>query len=104
LQLGERRDTQVDGTPNGATIGCCTIGIVATQFGGDGVDWGLLEAVLLPARGRRIRGDVGQRHLMWHEDVGVMSQFTVVNPDQVDSAPPTLEVDHDHMTAGHDHG
>jgi hypothetical protein len=31
LQLGERRDTQVDGTPNGATMGCCTIGIVATH-------------------------------------------------------------------------
>jgi FtsP/CotA-like multicopper oxidase with cupredoxin domain len=43
-------------------------------------------------------------HLMWHEDVGMMAQFTVVDPDQVDSAPRTLEVDHDHMAAGHDHG
>lgn len=43
-------------------------------------------------------------HLMWHEDVGMMAQFTVVDPDQVDSAPRTLDVDHDHMAAGHDHG
>ncbi len=43
-------------------------------------------------------------HLMWHEDVGMMAQFTVVDPDQVSSAPRTLEVDHDHMAAGHDHG
>jgi FtsP/CotA-like multicopper oxidase with cupredoxin domain len=43
-------------------------------------------------------------HLMWHEDVGMMAQFTVVDPDQVDSAPRTLGVDHDHMAAGHDHG
>ena len=43
-------------------------------------------------------------HLMWHEDVGMMAQFTVVDPDQVDSAPRDLEVDHDHMAAGHDHG
>jgi FtsP/CotA-like multicopper oxidase with cupredoxin domain len=42
-------------------------------------------------------------HLMWHEDVGMMAQFTVVDPDQVDSAPRSLEVQ-DHMTAGHDHG
>jgi bilirubin oxidase len=42
-------------------------------------------------------------HLMWHEDVGMMAQFTVVDPDQVDSAPRSLEVDHDHMAAGHDH-
>ena len=35
-------------------------------------------------------------HLMWHEDVGMMAQFTVVDPDQVDSAPRALEVDHDH--------
>ena len=42
-------------------------------------------------------------HLMWHEDVGMMGQFTVVNPDQVDSAPRSLETDHDHMAAGHDH-
>ena len=27
----------------------------------DGGDWGLLEAVLLPPGGRRVRGDVGQR-------------------------------------------
>ena len=43
-------------------------------------------------------------HLMWHEDEGMMAQFTVVNPDQVESAPRTLDVDHDHMAAGHDHG
>jgi FtsP/CotA-like multicopper oxidase with cupredoxin domain len=43
-------------------------------------------------------------HLMWHEDVGMMAQFTVVNPDQVESAPRTLEINHDHMAAGHDHG
>jgi FtsP/CotA-like multicopper oxidase with cupredoxin domain len=43
-------------------------------------------------------------HLMWHEDVGMMAQFAVVDPDQVDSAPRTLDVDHDHMAAGHDHG
>jgi bilirubin oxidase len=43
-------------------------------------------------------------HLMWHEDVGMMAQFTVVNPDQVDSAPRSLDVDQDHMAAGHDHG
>jgi suppressor of ftsI len=43
-------------------------------------------------------------HLMWHEDEGMMAQFTVVDPDQVDSAPRTLDVDRDHMAAGHDHG
>jgi FtsP/CotA-like multicopper oxidase with cupredoxin domain len=43
-------------------------------------------------------------HLMWHEDEGMMAQFTVVDPDQVDAAPRTLDVDHDHLTAGHDHG
>jgi len=43
-------------------------------------------------------------HLMWHEDEGMMAQFTVVDPDQVDSAPRTLGVDHDHMAADHDHG
>jgi FtsP/CotA-like multicopper oxidase with cupredoxin domain len=43
-------------------------------------------------------------HLMWHEDEGMMAQFTVVDPDQVDSAPRSLEVSHDHMAAGHDHG
>jgi bilirubin oxidase len=43
-------------------------------------------------------------HLMWHEDEGMMAQFTVVNPDQVESAPRTLDVNHDHMAAGHDHG
>jgi bilirubin oxidase len=43
-------------------------------------------------------------HMMWHEDVGMMAQFTVVDPDQVDSAPRTLQVDHDHMAADHDHG
>jgi hypothetical protein len=29
---------------------------------------------------------------------------TVVDPDQVDTAPRTLDVDHDHLAAGHDHG
>jgi FtsP/CotA-like multicopper oxidase with cupredoxin domain len=43
-------------------------------------------------------------HLMWHEDVGMMAQFTVVNPDQVDTVPRTLDVNQDHMAAGHDHG
>jgi FtsP/CotA-like multicopper oxidase with cupredoxin domain len=43
-------------------------------------------------------------HLMWHEDVGMMAQFTVVDPEQVNSAPRTLEVDQDHRAAGHDHG
>ena len=33
----------------------------AGQLGGDGGDRGLLEAVLLPAGGRRVRGDAGQR-------------------------------------------
>ena len=42
-------------------------------------------------------------HLMWHEDVGMMAQFTMVDPDQVDSAPRTLEVPQDHMAGGHDH-
>jgi suppressor of ftsI len=42
-------------------------------------------------------------HLMWHEDVGMMAQFTVVDPDHVDSAPRTLEMPQDHMAAGHDH-
>jgi FtsP/CotA-like multicopper oxidase with cupredoxin domain len=43
-------------------------------------------------------------HMMWHEDVGMMAQFSVVDPDHVDSAPRTLQVDHDHMAADHDHG
>jgi FtsP/CotA-like multicopper oxidase with cupredoxin domain len=43
-------------------------------------------------------------HLMWHEDEGMMAQFTVVDPDQVESAPRTLAVSDDHMAAGHDHG
>jgi FtsP/CotA-like multicopper oxidase with cupredoxin domain len=43
-------------------------------------------------------------HLMWHEDVGMMAQFTVVDTDQVDSAPRSLDVDQDHRAAGHDHG
>jgi hypothetical protein len=34
----------------------------------------------------------------------MMAQFTVVDPDQVDSAHRTLEVDHDHMGANDDHG
>jgi hypothetical protein len=33
-----------------------------------------------------------------------MAQFTVVDPDQVESAPRTLAVSDDHMAAGHDHG
>jgi FtsP/CotA-like multicopper oxidase with cupredoxin domain len=40
-------------------------------------------------------------HLMWHEDEGMMAQFTVVEPDQVDTAPRTLEVDHERMGANH---
>jgi bilirubin oxidase len=40
-------------------------------------------------------------HLMWHEDEGMMAQFTVVEPDQVDTAPRTLEVDHQHIGANH---
>jgi bilirubin oxidase len=43
-------------------------------------------------------------HLMWHEDVGMMAQFTVVDPVHVDSAPRTLDVPQDHMAGGHDHG
>jgi bilirubin oxidase len=43
-------------------------------------------------------------HLMWHEDTGMMAQFTVVDPDQVESVPRALEVPKDHMAAGHDHG
>jgi suppressor of ftsI len=43
-------------------------------------------------------------HLMWHEDQGMMAQFTVVDPDQVDSAPRILEFDHEHIPTGHDHG
>jgi FtsP/CotA-like multicopper oxidase with cupredoxin domain len=43
-------------------------------------------------------------HLMWHEDEGMMGQFTVVDPDHIESAPRSLEVNHDHMAAGHDHG
>jgi hypothetical protein len=34
----------------------------------------------------------------------MMAQFTVVDPDQVDSAHRTLEVDHDQMAAKDDHG
>jgi hypothetical protein len=41
---------------------------------------------------------------MCHEDVGMVAQFIVVDRDQVESAPRTLDVDHDHMAAGHDHG
>jgi hypothetical protein len=43
-------------------------------------------------------------HLMWHEDMGRIAQFTVVDPDQVDSAHRTLEVDHGQMAANDDHG
>ena len=42
-------------------------------------------------------------HLMWHEDEGMMAQFTVVSPDHLNSAPRTLEDDHDHLAASHDH-
>jgi FtsP/CotA-like multicopper oxidase with cupredoxin domain len=42
-------------------------------------------------------------HLMWHEDVGMMAQFTVVAPDQVDSAPRTLEFDHEEEMNSHVH-
>ncbi len=31
-------------------------------------------------------------HLMWHEDEGMMAQFTVVEPDQVDTAPGPLKL------------
>jgi FtsP/CotA-like multicopper oxidase with cupredoxin domain len=41
-------------------------------------------------------------HLMWHEDEGMMAQFTVVNPDQVTAAPRTLDVNQGHMAA-HQH-
>jgi len=40
---------------------------------------------------------------MWHEDEGMMAQFTVVSPDHLNSAPRTLEDDHDHLAASHDH-
>ncbi|HJV13347.1 MAG TPA: multicopper oxidase domain-containing protein [Propionibacteriaceae bacterium] len=43
-------------------------------------------------------------HLIWHEDVGMMGQFTVVDPDYVESAPRSLDIDHDQIAAGHDHG
>jgi suppressor of ftsI len=42
-------------------------------------------------------------HLMWHEDVGMMAQFTVVAPDQVDSAPRTVEFDHEEEMNSHVH-
>jgi FtsP/CotA-like multicopper oxidase with cupredoxin domain len=42
-------------------------------------------------------------HLMWHEDEGMMAQFTVVEPDQVDSAPRILAAGHEHMAADHQH-
>jgi FtsP/CotA-like multicopper oxidase with cupredoxin domain len=42
-------------------------------------------------------------HLIWHEDEGMMAQFTVVEPDHVDSAPRTLEAGHEHMAADHQH-
>jgi FtsP/CotA-like multicopper oxidase with cupredoxin domain len=35
-------------------------------------------------------------HLMWHEDQGMMAQFTVVDANQVGSAPRTLQADHQH--------
>jgi bilirubin oxidase len=35
-------------------------------------------------------------HLMWHEDQGMMAQFTAVDANQVGSAPRTLEADHQH--------
>lgn len=34
-------------------------------------------------------------HLIWHEDQGMMGQFTVVSPEEVDSAPS--EIDDSHM-------
>jgi suppressor of ftsI len=43
-------------------------------------------------------------HLMWHEDEGMMAQFTIVSPDHLNSVPRMLEDDHDHLAAGHDHG
>jgi FtsP/CotA-like multicopper oxidase with cupredoxin domain len=43
-------------------------------------------------------------HLMWHEDEGMMAQFTVVDPDQVNSARRILEFDHDDVSADHHHG
>ena len=33
-----------------------------------------------------------------------MAQFTVVEPDQVDSAPRILAAGHEHMAADHQHG
>jgi hypothetical protein len=33
-----------------------------------------------------------------------MAQFTVVDPDQVESVPRTLDVPKDHLAVGHDHG
>ena len=35
-------------------------------------------------------------HLLWHEDEGMMAQFTVVAPDQVTTAPRTLPDAHHH--------
>lgn len=35
-------------------------------------------------------------HLLWHEDEGMMAQFTVVDADQVASAPRSLPRAHDH--------
>jgi bilirubin oxidase len=36
-------------------------------------------------------------HLMWHEDEGMMAQFTVVEGDQVGAAPRAMEAgQHDH--------
>jgi hypothetical protein len=33
---------------------------------------------------------------MWHEDQGMMAQFTVVDANQVGSGPRTLHADHQH--------
>jgi suppressor of ftsI len=38
-------------------------------------------------------------HLLWHEDRGMMGQFTVVDPDQVDSAPRKLDMKETHHHA-----
>ncbi|GAA3586379.1 multicopper oxidase domain-containing protein [Klugiella xanthotipulae] len=36
-------------------------------------------------------------HMLWHEDLGMMGQFTIVKPDEVDTAPRTIEMsEHEH--------
>ena len=61
-------------------------------------------AISFPAHRDSLTPYIYHCHLMWHEDVGMMAQFTVVDPDQVESAPRTLQVSDDHMAVGHDHG